>query len=246
MDEPRRRTQRGIALTPLLALSALAVGVLAVAAVLARPQAASELVAALPGAATATPATPSLTPLPTLDAPAGPTALPGARIERGVVAPPTHTPTPTLTPTPTVTPTPTETPIPSPRPTRTPEPAVEIEWTQAEKNALSWLCYGEAGGMGVTRVDACLSVISTVRARYAYSNRYSATNVLETITAPGQFNVRIETDRPVPDAEMVSAVEDYQRGARGSCSGYLHFDSASPRANDCVIYGYGGTWLRFY
>lgn len=223
-----------------MAFSVLIVGLLAVAAVLARPQMGGDLLAALPGRATATPPTPTLTPVPTLDAPPEDPVAPGLRIERGVVAPPTRTPTPTLTPTPT------ETPIPSPQPTFTPEPAVEIVWTQAEKNALSWLCYGEVGGMGVTRVDACLSVISTVRARYAYSNRFSTTTVLDTLRAPGQFNVRIETDRPVPDADMVAAVEDYQRGARGSCSGYLHFDAAPPGANDCVIYGYGGQWLRFY
>jgi hypothetical protein len=182
-------------------------------------------------------ATPTATTPPTIRRPDTTPTPPGqAVIERQVVAPPTHTPTPTQTAIPTAPPTPT------PGPTI---PAPPIEWTPEEANALAWLCYGEVGGMGWSRVDACLSVISTVRARYAYNNRFYTSSVLETITAPGQFNVRIETDQPGPSAELNQAVELYAGGMRGSCSGYLFF-TGQPRSDACVIYGYGDQALYFF
>jgi hypothetical protein len=190
--------------------------------------------------ATPTP-TPTATPTSTLAATirqpdVTPTSPDQALIERQVIAPPTHTPTPTQTAIPTVPPTPT------PGPTI---PAPPIEWTTEEANALAWLCYGEVGGMGWSKVDACLSVISTVRARYAYTNGFYTSSVLETITAPGQFNVRIETDQPGPSAELNEAVQLYADGVRGSCSGYLYF-TGQPRSDACVIYGYGNQALYFF
>lgn len=175
-----------------------------------------------------------------------PTRPAEALVERQVIAPPTRTPTPTPTPTLTATPIPNETPTPEPRPTDPPEPPVEIDWTQEEKNALSWLCYGEVGGMGVTAVDACLSVLSTVRVRYLRASSGGSSSIVDIITAPGQFNVRIETAYPSPSEAMNQAVEQYVAGLRGSCSGYYFFDSAPPQPGACVIYGYGGQWVRFY
>lgn len=185
--------------------------------------------------------TPTATPTATIPATvrrsdATPTAPAQAVIERQVIAPPTHTPTATPTAIPTVAPTST------PGPT---VPAPPIEWTTEEANALAWLCYGEAGGMGWSKVDACLSVISTVRARYAYENRFYTSSVLETIIAPGQFNVRIETDQPGPDPDLNQAVELYAGGMRGSCNGYLYF-TGQPQSDACVIYGYGSQALYFF
>ncbi len=195
---------------------------------------------------TPTPRPPSETPVPYMPADATDTPPAEAFIERQVVAPPTRTPTPTHTPTPTITPTPTETPVPSPRPTNPPEPHVEINWTQEEKNALAWMCYGEVGGFGANAGDACLSTISTVRLRYIRANASAPASIVDILRAPGQFNVRIETDRPSPSQAMNDAVEQYQAGMRGSCNGYYFFDSAPPQAGACVIYGYANQSMRFY
>jgi len=120
-----------------------------------------------------------------------------------------------------------------------------IEWTEEEKNALSWLCEGEVSGMGsVTQIDACLSVISTIRQRYAYPNGFGETDVISTILRPNQFNVEIRTDEPHPTFYPV--VEQYQNGARGSCSGFLFFDSVPGGPSLCRIAGLAGLWIEFH
>jgi hypothetical protein len=131
------------------------------------------------------------------------------------------------------------------RPTIDPDDIPEIEWTQEEKNALSWMCYGEVGGMAGAKVDACLSVISTVRARYVYANSFYETDVISTLTRPGQFNVEIHTDRPAPDDDLVWAVEQYEAGARGSCNAFLYFDSDPGGPSLCQIYSANG-WIEFH
>lgn len=93
-------------------------------------------------------------------------------------------------------------------------------------------------------VDACLSVISTVRTRYAYSSSYS--DALSAIQAPGQFNVDIYTDRPGPDANLNWAVEQYQFGARGSCNGYYYFNSIPGALAECTIRASNGLFLQFH
>jgi hypothetical protein len=134
---------------------------------------------------------------------------------------------------------------PATQPTIDPEDIPEIEWTQEEKNALSWMCYGEVGGMAGSKVDACLSVISTVRARYVYANSFYETDVISTLTRPGQFNVEIHTDRPAPDDDLVWAVEQYEAGARGSCNAFLYFDSVPGGPSLCQIYSANG-WIEFH
>jgi hypothetical protein len=131
------------------------------------------------------------------------------------------------------------------QPTIDPEDIPEIEWTQEEKNALSWMCYGEVGGMAGSKVDACLSVISTVRARYVYANSFYETDVISTLTRPGQFNIEIHTDRPAPDDDLVWAVEQYEAGARGSCNAFLYFDSVPGGPSLCQIYSANG-WIEFH
>lgn len=158
-----------------------------------------------------------------------PTSTPaGAHVERQMPAPPTRTPTPQPAPTAT-------------RPDGTP-----IAWTEAEKNALSWMCWYEVGGMGSVRVDACLSTISTVRARYAYPNAFAETDVLSTLLREGQFNIEIDTSQPAPDPEMYWTVEQYQKGMRGSCNGYLYFDSVPGGPALCVIRSETGLFLEFH
>lgn len=169
-----------------------------------------------------------------------PTALSAARVDRRIVPPPTRTPTPTLTPT--ATPTVTPSPSPSPLPVTSPE----ITWTEAERYALQWLCYGEVGGMAEAKVDACLSVISTVRMRYAYPNHFAGSDLLSTLLAPGQFQVAIYTDRPGPDPDLNWAVEQYQHGLRGSCNGYLYFNSIPGGPAECTIRAGNGQFLQFH
>lgn len=140
-------------------------------------------------------------------------------------------------------PLPSDTPHPTPTPTVTPP---VIEWSQAEKYALSWLCYGEVGGMQEVKVDACLSVISTVRARYAYYNAFGETTVLETLMRPGQFNISIRTDIPSPDPDLNWTVELYVAGARGACTGYLYFNSVPGGPSECVIRASNGQWVEFH
>lgn len=152
-----------------------------------------------------------------------------AMIQRGVAA----ATLPPLTPTPTLEPT------QAPRPT--------IVWTDAEKNALTWLCWYEVRGMGDVRTDACLSVISTVRARYAYNSGFGTSDVISTILAEGQFTgVKIDTTRPAPDAELLWMVEIYVSGARGSCTGYFYFDSLSGGPSLCVIRSSNGQFVEFH
>lgn len=195
--------------------------------------------------ATVTPEPPTITPSATNPpyTPAAATVTPAGQVlmQRDALPPATPTPTPTRTPRPTRTPLPTDT---APPPTATVGQPAEVTFTQAERNALSWLCYGEVGGMGSTKVDACLSVISTVRARYAYANSFTETTVIDTITRPGQFNVSIDTGRPSPDADLNWAVQAYEGGMRGSCNGYLYFNAVQGR--DCAIFGYGGQALYFF
>lgn len=140
-------------------------------------------------------------------------------------------------------PIPSNTPDPTPTPTVTPP---VIRWTQAEKNALSWMCYGEVGGMAEAKVDACLSVISTVRARYAYFNNFGETDVLSTLLRPGQFAISIRSDIPSPDPDINWAVEIYMNGTRGSCTGFLYFNSAPGGPSLCMIRSSNGQWVEFH
>ena len=132
-------------------------------------------------------------------------------------------------------------------PTATFPPPPEIVWTDAEKNVLSWLCRGEVGGMAEVKIDACLSVISTVRARYAYGSGFSETDVIGTISRPGQFTGIVwETDRPAPDPDLLWAVNQYQSGARGSCTGFLYFDSIPGGPVLCTITSSNGQFMEFH
>ncbi len=122
---------------------------------------------------------------------------------------------------------------------------VLIEWTEAEKNALSWMCNDEIGGMGTNVVrNACLSVISTVRARYAYPNGFTEKDVIGTLLRPNQFSIEVKTE--TPNERFYPIVEAYQQGARGSCNGYLFFDSVPGGPSVCVIYGAAGMFMEFH
>lgn len=141
------------------------------------------------------------------------------------------------------TPAPTATPTPSPTPTNPPPPV--IEWTEQEINALTWLCYYEVRGMGAVRNDACLSVISTVRARYAYNSGFRETDVISTLLGEGQFSFTFDPGQPAPDPSLRDLVIAYQYGARGSCTGYLYFDSIPGGPSLCVLSG-GGQFIEFH
>lgn len=198
-------------------------------------------------AATPTPDKATKTPEPTpTRAAVAMTPADDARIDRQLVSPPTHTPTPTLTPTATPTSTATATAAISPSPSPVPVTPEPIVWTQEEKNALSWMCYGEVGGMGAAKIDACLSVISTVRVRYAYANNFAGDDLLSTLFAPGQFNVPMYTDRPGPDPDLMWAVEQYAAGMRGSCTGFRYFNSIPGGPAQCTIYASNGQFLQFH
>jgi hypothetical protein len=134
-------------------------------------------------------------------------------------------------------------PTPSPTPTGT--PVTPIPWAEAEKNALSWLCYHEVRGMAEARIDACWSVISTVRARYAYGG-FGDSDVISVLTREGQFNFEFDLAQPAPDPELYWAVEQYQLGARGSCNGFLYFDSVAGGPVLCVIRASNGQFLEFH
>lgn len=180
----------------------------------------------------------SHTPVPTVFVPIV-TATPPqqAMVQRGVAASTLPPPTPTSTPE--------TTPISAAETTRTPLPT--IVWTDAEKNALSWLCWYEVRGMGDVRTDACLSVISTVRARYAYNSGFGTSDVISTILAEGQFTgVKIDTAQAAPDPELFWMVEIYAGGARGSCTGYYYFDSLSGGPSLCVIRSSNGQFIEFH
>jgi hypothetical protein len=183
----------------------------------------------------------------------------GPRTRAALARPtPTLTMTPTRTPRPTVSPTPaprvereplavmTEAPTITPIPSPTPGPIPTIVWTEAERNALSWLCLGEVKALDELRVDACLSVLSTVRQRYAYPSAFNESSVAEVLAHPGQFNVTIHTDRPAPDPAMMQAVLAYESGARGSCTGYLYFNSTPGGPSLCVIRSADGSYIEFH
>ncbi|MBN1311825.1 MAG: hypothetical protein JXB30_10420 [Anaerolineae bacterium] len=169
------------------------------------------------------------TPMPTLALPDITATSPRqAMISRGVVAP--TFPPQTATPTPEL----TQTALPT------------IAWTDAEKNALSWLCWYEVRGMGDVVADACLSVISTVRARYAYNSGFGTNDVISTILAEGQFTgVEIDTSQPA-SSELYWLAEIYANGARGSCTGYFYFDSVPGGPSLCVIRSSNGQFIEFH
>lgn len=136
---------------------------------------------------------------------------------------------------------------PAPRytstPAATPTLAEPVYWTTEEQNALSWMCSGEVGGMGSAKTDACLSAISTVHTRYATASGFPETDVLSTLQKPNQFHVTIRTDVPT---DMLAVVELYMAGARGSCTGYIYFNSIPAGPAECVIYGAGSQFLNFH
>lgn len=158
-----------------------------------------------------------------------PTAEGGQLVQRQAAA--LTTPLPTLTPylTPTV------------------APVTPIPWTEEDANALTWLCYYEVRGMREARIDACLSVISTVRRRYAYEDDpYHEDTIAETLLRENQFPIDFELDRPAPDGDLVSAVANYQWGARGSCTGYLYYDSVPGGPSLCVIRAANNQFVEFH
>jgi len=158
-----------------------------------------------------------------------PTAQGGQLVQREAVA--ITTPLPTLTPylTPTI------------------APVTPIPWTEEDVNALTWLCYEEVRGMREARIDACLSVISTVRRRYAYEDDpYHESTIAGTLLRENQFPIDFELDRPAPDDELVSAVDNYQWGARGSCTGYLYYDSVPGGPSLCVIRAANNQFVEFH
>jgi hypothetical protein len=105
------------------------------------------------------------------------------------------------------------------------------------------MCYYEVGGMGRVRYDACLSVISTVRARYVFGGGMG-TDVLSVMSWPNQFNIPIET--ATPHSDFIGTVEQYQTGARGSCSGYFYFDSDPGGPVGCTIFGADNQFIEFH
>ena len=138
---------------------------------------------------------------------------------------------------------PTLTPVVTP----TIVPVTPIAWTEEDFNALTWLCYEEVRGMREVRYDACLSVISTVRRRYAYDDDpYGEETIEETLLRTNQFPIEFHLDRPAPDTGMVQAVEEYRWGARGSCTGYLYYDSVNGGPSLCVIRGANGQFVEFH
>ena len=94
--------------------------------------------------------------------------------------------------------------------------------------------------------DACLSVISTVRTRYAYPNGFSETDVIGTLRRPGQFPFEFDESHPAPMPVLYWIVEQYQYGARGSCNGFLYFDSVPDGPSLCVIRANNGQWIEFH
>lgn len=166
---------------------------------------------------------------------------------------PTVTPTPILgiSPTPLAKvilerefipfpPTPTQTPLPTATSTLAPP---TIFWTQAEKYALAWMCYGEVGGMLEVKIDACLSVLSTARTLDMFYNS-PGSNILGVLDRA--FYVTVHTDRPSPDPELDWTVEAYINGMRGSCTGYMYFNSDPGGPSLCVIRSSNGSWVEFH
>jgi hypothetical protein len=185
-----------------------------------------------------------------------PTELADPVIHRLIVPMPTRPVTPTAFVLPSETPSPstaeqqTQVPISAPTTvpaTQQPDPpraeGTSLAWSQQEKNALSWMCHYEVGGMGSVKYDACLSVISTVRARYVYGSGLGS-DVLSVLQWPNQFNIPINKDSP--NSVFIGTVEEYQNGARGSCNGYFYFDSVPGSPSLCVIYGASNQFLDFH
>ena len=203
---------RQVTLSALLALGLLGVAVVVLVVVLAPS----------PGG-TPIPATGTPSPVDTpysMPFSASPTAAKGQRVERAVVAFTTLVPTFTPYLTPTI------------------APVTPIPWAEEDINALTWLCYEEVRGMGEARFDACLSVISTVRRRYAYDDDpYHEDTIAETLLREDQFPIDFDLEQPAPDPELRLAVDQYQWGARGSCTGYLYYDSVPGGPSLCVIRG---------
>lgn len=140
----------------------------------------------------------------------------------------------------------THVPTLTPAVTLTLVPATPIAWNQEDFNALTWLCYEEVRGMAEQRIDACWSVISTVRQRYAYTNAYHEESIVDTLERENQFPITFHTDRPAPDEELQNAVRQYQYGARGSCTGYLYYDSVPGGPSLCVITSSNGSFVEFH
>jgi len=122
-----------------------------------------------------------------------------------------------------------------------------IEWSDADKNILSWVCYAEVGGMDEVKIDACLSVISTIRARYAPDSPFHQADIVSVLQSPGQFpGVHWEAERPGPDPELMWTVNQYRAGMRGSCTGYLYFDSVPGGPSLCVIRSSNNQFMEFH
>lgn len=194
---------------------------------------------------------PDSTSMPTAHIPGTPHPTPTAAdqplIARLIVQPPTLEAPPTSTAEPSTN-SPTLTPTTRPSQTQAPEAAqptysgTPIAFTNEEKNALSWMCYYEIGGMGSVKYDACLSVISTVRARFTLASGFG-TDVMSVLTRPNQFNIPIVTDRP--HDTFLPTVEQYAAGARGSCNAFLYFDSNAGGPSLCIIYGFN-SFMEFH
>ncbi|MBN1122393.1 MAG: hypothetical protein JXJ17_15060 [Anaerolineae bacterium] len=185
--------------------------------------------------------------------------LPDDEPQQPVIAAITDSPVPTVTPTPLLgisptplgqailerqfipfPPTPTRTPLPTA--TSTPAPPT-IFWSQGEKYALAWMCYGEVGGMLEVKIDACLSVLSTARTLDMFYNA-PGSDILGVLDRA--FYVPVYTDRPSPDPELDWAVEAYINGARGSCTGYMYFNADPGGPSLCVIRSSNGSWIEFH
>ena len=133
-------------------------------------------------------------------------------------------------------------------------PAMPIRYagvSNAERELLVRLCVAEVFGMQpAIRVDACLSVIDTVFTRMK-------TGTISDGTLEGTLGWHRESDYywqfppwvtlgcervpqeacrdNVPDGWAREAVELYLTGVRGSCSGYLYYNSIPGGSRDCVI-----------
>ena len=83
--------------------------------------------------------------------------------------------------------------------------------------------------------------------RYAYEDDpYHESTIAGTLQRENQFPIDFELDRPAPDDELVSAVDQYQWGARGSCTGYLYYDSVPGGPSLCVIRASNNQFVEFH
>jgi hypothetical protein len=218
VSESRSAPNQSRYLTP-LSLGFLGITVVALTVSLMRP----------PEAIPTPTATPHHTPYSVDDLNLQPQVEDGHRVEREAVAFTTLVPTSTPYLTPTI------------------APVTPIPWTEEDVNALTWLCYEEVRGMREARYDACLSVISTVRRRYAYDDDpYREDTIEETLLRENQFPIEFDLTRPAPDDFLVQAVSQYQWGARGSCNGYLYYDSVPDGPSLCVIRSVDGQFVEFH